>query len=171
MAYSAKAVANFFLKKAKDAGEALDHLQLQKIVYFAHAVYFNKNHEPLIVDPVFAWKHGPVIQTLYDALKCYGSGPVQQFVTELKRDPSGQVMLITPMVNPNDTKVLNFLDLAYNELHKLPGWRLRCVSHAENGAWFKTVQSQGIDPKNEMSLQNLPRNLVILDKEIEACGK
>ena len=82
MAYSAKAIANYFLRRAKDDGRTLDHLQLQKLVYFAHAVYFNQMKEPLIVDPVFAWKHGPVIQTLYDELKCYGNGPITGYLQD-----------------------------------------------------------------------------------------
>lgn len=171
MAYTAKAVANFFLRKAKELGKNLTHLQIQKMVYFAHAVYFKNNHKPLIVDPVFAWKHGPVIQSLYDSFKHFGNSPITDFATELQMEDSGKIKSIIPMVDLNDTSVCNFLDVAYNELHKLPGWRLRCVSHAKNGAWYKTVSSKGINPEDESSLQKIPRNLVILDQDIETCGK
>lgn len=171
MAYSAKAIANYFLERAKDAGETLDHLQLQKLVYFAHAVYFKRNKEPLIADPVFAWKHGPVIQTLYDALKRYGSGPVTDYLSSWKWDPKNGMSSTVPIVNPGDAGTRSFLDNAYNSLHSLAGWRLRCVSHAKDGAWYKTVRGQNIDPNDENSLRELPRNLVILDKEIMECGK
>ena len=36
MPYDVRAVANFFLDRAAEAGQKLDHMKLQKLVYIAH---------------------------------------------------------------------------------------------------------------------------------------
>lgn len=113
MCYSAKAVANFFIKKSLEDPKPLTHLQLQKMVFFAHAVYFKEYHKPLVVDPVFAWKYGPVFLDLYLSLKDYGDSPVTDNISEAMLLQNGEdVFVTTPEINSKDTKVLKFLDSA-----------------------------------------------------------
>lgn len=170
MCYSAKAVANFFIKKSLEDHKPLTHLQLQKMVFFAHAVYFKEYHKPLVVDPVFAWKYGPVFLDLYLSLKDYGDSPVTDNISDAMLLQNGEdVFVTTPEINSKDTKVLKFLDGAYNALHDMTGGRLCAISHAKGGAWYKTLEERGLDPEDKNVI--IPRNLVILDDAIEACGK
>lgn len=168
MCYSAKAVANFFIRKSLEDHKPLTHLQLQKMVFFAHAVYFKEYHKPLIADPVFAWKYGPVIQDLYLELKDYGDSPITKSISGISLDGE-EVLISTPEINKKDTKVLKFLTSAYNSLHSMTGGRLCAISHAKGGAWYKTLEERGLDPEDKNVV--IPRNLVILDDAIEECGK
>lgn len=170
MCYSAKAVANFFIRKSLEDHKPLTHLQLQKMVFFAHAVYFKKYHKPLITDPVFAWKYGPVIQDLYFDLKNYGDSPITQVISGVSLSQNGEEVLIsTPGINEKDTTVIDFLTRAYNSLHDMSGSRLCSISHAKGGAWYKTLEERGLNPEDANIV--IPRNLVILDDAIEECGK
>ena len=76
MSYSAIAVANAFIDIAAENGFYLTNLKLQKLVYFAHGWYSAFTDKPLITDEVQSWQYGPVIQSLYNALRHYGARPI-----------------------------------------------------------------------------------------------
>jgi uncharacterized phage-associated protein len=71
MPYPAAAIANEFIKLARESKRPLSPLKLQKLVYFAHGWYLALVGKPLINEPVQAWKFGPVIPSLYHAFKHY----------------------------------------------------------------------------------------------------
>ena len=48
MSYKPRLIANAFLLKASSYRRSLSHLQLQKLVYFAHAWHLAIHKEPLI---------------------------------------------------------------------------------------------------------------------------
>ena len=170
MCYTANAVANFFIEKGVENNKPLTHLQIQKMVYFAHAVYFKKHKKPLIVNPVFAWKYGPVIQDLYSELKDYGDSPIKEKIKDIKITADGSDAVIwTPSINPKDTDVIDYLTRAYNSLGSMTGGRLCGISHAEGGAWYKTLTNRKLNP--DAKDLEIPRNLVILDDVIMACGR
>ena len=54
-------------------GGNLTPLQILKMTYLSHGYTLVITNEPLISDKVEAWKYGPVIPTVYDALSLYGS--------------------------------------------------------------------------------------------------
>lgn len=175
MCYSVEAVANFFINKSLKTETLLSNMHLQKIVFFAHAAYFKSHQKPLFSDPVVAWQHGPVVVSLYHELKQYESGKVTELIQRL--EPWGnkgafQFKMIIPTIPKDDEEVVAFLDQAWKHLSEVPTWKLRAISHAEGGAWYKTVESQNIDPKNDQAVkQGLPRNLTILDSVIKECGR
>lgn len=80
MTFSAAAVANAFLKLAKDSGSELSNMQLQKLVYFAHGFTLALLDKPLIYSDVQAWQYGPVYPKLYKKLRRYGSGRVTELL-------------------------------------------------------------------------------------------
>jgi len=82
MAFLATAVANEFLKHAKDSGEPLTPMHVQKLIFFAYGWYIAFKDEPLIGERVEAWEYGPLVPTLYHEFKRYGSGPITDFAKE-----------------------------------------------------------------------------------------
>lgn len=74
--FSPQAVANYLLDKARDDGELLTHMKLQKLVYIAHGWHLAVTGKPLLSDPVEAWQFGPVIRSLYHDLKHFGHEPI-----------------------------------------------------------------------------------------------
>ena len=78
--HSSLAIANEFLRRAKDDGRELTQMHLQKLVYLAHGWCLAVTGKPLIEEKIQAWDYGPVIKPLYDALKSYGSANIPRLI-------------------------------------------------------------------------------------------
>lgn len=76
MGHSARAVANEFLDLAEADRDALTPMKIQKLVYFAHGWHLAIEDAPLIEETVEAWHYGPVVRSLYKAVKHYGRRPI-----------------------------------------------------------------------------------------------
>ena len=98
MAHSAITVANTFLKLAWDGGKPLDHMKLQKLVYYAHGWHLAIAGEPLIREGVQAWWFGPVVEPLYQRLKEYGSEPIADLADAIEV-VDGKVKRTTPEIH------------------------------------------------------------------------
>lgn len=63
-------IAQFFISK----GGNIDHLKLQKLVYYAQAWFVSiyPDKEPLFDEPIEAWSHGPVVRSVYNRFRKYG---------------------------------------------------------------------------------------------------
>jgi uncharacterized phage-associated protein len=66
MTYSAKDVAKvvlLFSNEQKDSN--MTNLKLQKVLYYIQAYFLTKENKPCFDDEIYAWKLGPVVQTVY----------------------------------------------------------------------------------------------------------
>lgn len=76
MAYSANAVANEFLRLAKQDQTSIDPMKLQKLIYLAHGWSLVFLNHPLVREKIKAWKYGPVIPSLYDEFREFRANPI-----------------------------------------------------------------------------------------------
>uniref|UniRef100_UPI0009526B6D Panacea domain-containing protein n=1 Tax=Serratia marcescens TaxID=615 RepID=UPI0009526B6D len=119
MAYSAIAVANAFIAKAKKCGiKDLTPMKLQKLVFFAHAWSLAAYGEPLIRDKVLAWKYGPVIESVYHEFKAYGSNNITSVGTEFvwDDDPNSIVKakFVAPEIPASDEYATAIIDIIFD---------------------------------------------------------
>ncbi len=70
-------VAKRLLEKLSIAHPSVTPMQLIKMVYIAHGYMLGMHGRPLLSEPVQAWQYGPVVRSVYDAVKQYKSNPVQ----------------------------------------------------------------------------------------------
>jgi uncharacterized phage-associated protein len=103
MPYPAKAVANYFLDLAEESGKQLDPMKIQKLVFFAHGWHLALTGKPLLEEQVEAWQYGPVVPTLYQEFKQWGSGTIQGRATDwrLETNPATGRKTIVRMVAPS----------------------------------------------------------------------
>jgi len=74
-------VAQYILDRCNELGDpAVTPMQLIKLVYVAHGYMLGKYGRPLLDEPVQAWQYGPVVPTVYRAVKDYQSAPVERVV-------------------------------------------------------------------------------------------
>lgn len=75
--YTPLQIANWFLAHiARDAGDVITHLKLQKLVYYAQAWSLAARGKPLFNEDFQAWAHGPVAPSLFRAFRAYGMEPI-----------------------------------------------------------------------------------------------
>ena len=96
MAYKAVDVAKWILSAAKSQGIVMTHMKLQKLLYYAQAYALGMSGQPLFVDEIQAWKHGPVIPTVYRAYSKYERAPIQDI--EDTPIPDDEVALIHSLI-------------------------------------------------------------------------
>ena len=74
---SAVDVANEVIRVAHETGKTISNMKLQKLLYLAQGIHLAlKNDTPLFVDPIEAWKYGPVVPSVYHKFKIYFSGDI-----------------------------------------------------------------------------------------------
>ncbi|AWY21255.1 DUF4065 domain-containing protein [Moraxella bovis] len=127
---SSIAVANQFIRLAKQDGKYLTPMQILKLVYIAHGWSYGFFNKPLIDDTIEAWKYGPVIPELYQTIKKYGN-------TEITQDISYPWLGIGNILNNNQLdddqqKVVNFV---YKKYGHFDGIQLSMLTHQNNTPW------------------------------------
>ena len=70
-------ISDYILTLTAKRNIPLTQFQVIKLVFIAHGRHLAAMNEPLISDRIEAWKHGPVIPVLYQALRVYGDSPVR----------------------------------------------------------------------------------------------
>ena len=121
MEHDARSVANELLRRAKDDGEPVTHLKIMKLVYFCHAWMLGLYHEPLQVQPIEAWRFGPVVRDVYRSLRRYGSEPINH--------PIG--------VEPEEysSTQMDLIDQVWEVYGKYTARQLSAMTHAPGTPW------------------------------------
>ncbi|MCG8465499.1 MAG: DUF4065 domain-containing protein [Xanthomonadales bacterium] len=123
-------VADEMLKIAKEKGKTLTPLQLMKLVYVSHGWALAMLGQGLFEDRIEAWKYGPVIPELYQAIKAYGRDPI----------PLGNIQSDSNNKVPEHIK--SFLRSVYKSYGHLSGIDLSNLTHLPGTPWEK-VYEQG----------------------------
>jgi uncharacterized phage-associated protein len=132
--YSAIAVANWFIAKNLTDRSDLTHLKLQKLLYYAQGWFMANYDEPLFGDDIEAWKHGPVIESIYRILKKSKNSEIE---TPLK-GPIVQNVLYSegyPEIDKQDERTNDFLEIFWNTYSKTDAWALVNNTHEKGSPW------------------------------------
>lgn len=146
MAYKAATIANYFLDKASKEGRAVTPMQLIKLVYIAHGWALGYTGEPLLDETVQAWKYGPVIKSLYDSVKRYGSGAVSEPIRVWGQASSAVGEDIAPL-----------LDSVWKNYSPFSGVQLSAMTHLADTPWWKAWHD--LDGKSQYFAE-IPNDLI-----------
>ena len=100
MAFSADAVANYFLDRAAAARLPLSPMKLQKLMYFAHGFHLalERRGQPLVNEEVQAWEYGPVFPAIYHEFKEFGGRAISRDACSVKSVGGGDLLIYIPTV-------------------------------------------------------------------------
>ena len=124
--YDARCVANEFIRRAKAHGQPLTPMQIQKLVYFAHARLLVIHREPLISQGFEAWEYGPVVAALYHALKENGANRVEKDIPAVD----------SPAYSSRETDIF---DWCFKQYGHQSGPKLSALTHANGSPWSEAA--------------------------------
>jgi uncharacterized phage-associated protein len=152
MAYRAAAVANEFLDLASQAGRQLTQIEIQKLVYFAHGWYLALKDEPAIGELVEAWKYGPVVRSLYDNFRSFGSDPITKKAVSWSLE-GGKFRTQTPSIQSDnqadDRYTAALIGAVWQKYGSLPPFKLVEITHLPDSPWFKAYSEKKTYIPNE----------------------
>jgi len=127
-----ESVAKYILFKAAEEGEPITQLKLQKLVYLSY-VRALMNGFKLFDEPIQAWPNGPVVPSLYQALKKYGYNPIdQEYYIESRNSIQEELK-----------EALPFLTQVYDEYVPKSAFELVAITH-NDGAWSKIREGKQV---------------------------
>jgi len=133
--YTPQHIANYFLDRAAAEGRPITPIKLIKLVYIAYGWALALVKKRLFGEQIEAWKHGPVIPSLYHEFKHFGSTPITDRATIADYFDMEQT---EPRVDNSDKDVLEILDKVWAAYHRFSGWTLREKTHAVGTPWEQT---------------------------------
>ncbi|TNB49697.1 DUF4065 domain-containing protein [Martelella lutilitoris] len=129
--YDPRAIANLMLEEADRSGISVTNLALQKLLYFAHAIFLVETKRPLVSGYFEAWRYGPVHPAAYSAFKMAGSSPIDFRATSQDVLTGERFALEVPDALSVRRHIARIMS-SYGQLS--PG-RLVDISHAKGAPW------------------------------------
>ena len=122
-------VAKYFLAQSdEESGDLISNLKVQKLVYYAQGFHLALYGEPLFLEPIEAWVHGPVVPELYHSFKDYGSNSIP-IPTDID-------------FSAYDAQTRELLDEVYCVYGQFSAWKLRNMTHEED-PWKDMIKLGG----------------------------
>ncbi len=154
--HSPLAIANEFINRSN--GE-LTQMQLQKLVYLAHGWMLGATDRPLISEQVEAWQFGPVIRSLYDALKKYGSSSVTKPLKWGDDTPFSldQGEVAKEPLRPDEDFIIA---MVWEKYGHMPAFKLSALTHEEGTPWSMSYEPQKNRPISNETIRDHFRQLL-----------
>ena len=133
-------IANEFINLGLDAGRPLTHLQIQKLVYFAHAWMLALHKRPLVKELFEAWRYGPVSPSIYHNLSRFRAAPIDL------RDP---IPLHPDDHREFDRDERNIIDQVFELYSELNGIALSQWTHAPGTPWEQAEKKHHLYISND----------------------
>lgn len=137
-------VARFLLESARATGVVdMTPMKLMKLAYVSHGWVLCFNNQPLLAEPVRAWKFGPVIESLYHYLKRYGNAPIE--FSEIGVLPQLEV-------GDQTTSIMRGVWGSYKDR---TGLQLSALTHKPGTPWYLTWYDRGGKNVKSATIDNL----------------
>ena len=131
--HTALAVTDALIRLSLDEETPITPMQAQKLTYFSHAWSLGLGRGPLFQDAVEAWQFGPVVRSVYHALKHYGRDRILVPLLEQAE-----------RFEEHDAKLIRVVWERYGQLD---GLALSGLTHAPGSPWDQTY---GRDPRSQI---------------------
>lgn len=133
--FSPIAIANFFISEGKKRQLGpFTHMQLQKLVYFAHGWHLAVTEHALVDEPFEAWEYGPVSPTLYHCLKSFRDKPILSQITQTSIGSDFKFTSRTPQL-PFEFEKRGLIEDVLEGYGRLSAADLSRITHQRGGPW------------------------------------
>jgi uncharacterized phage-associated protein len=129
--YDVRGLANWCLRRAREARKPLTNLSLNKLMYFLVERALVEKRILLTPAKIEAWDHGPVFREIYHSLKNLGDKPVTAPLQ--KYSPVDRKLVEAEQDLAKEDE--DFLTSVLDDYLKFTASQLRQLSHISGGAW------------------------------------
>lgn len=134
-------VANYIASKI-----LCTHLKLEKLVYLAYADYLCKYHSKLFEDQIYAFTHGPVVNSVYEMFKRSGASYVDpqdydgemQKTVYVKEMPAKSRILFAK----HGVEKIQSIDQTISNYGELTAGQLVDLTHRDGSPWSRVDSSR-----------------------------
>lgn len=128
-------LANNFIQEAQRGRiKYLTPMKLQKLMYFTYGYYAAETEQPLFAESFQAWQYGPVLSSVYQEFKCFGSGEI----SSLSTDAAG-LSYVMNWEEPRNATLKQIFDKVCDKFSNHTGLELSRLTHKENSPWANTL--------------------------------
>ncbi len=133
-------VAKYFLALADEDEEPITKMKLQKLLYYAQGVSLAVFDEPLFLEAIQAWTHGPVVPTVYHSYKDYGHKiiPCEQSLEQLDFEAEVEELLDEVFTMYGQFTASKLREMTHNEAPWREAPKGQEISRERIKAYFKT---------------------------------
>ncbi len=132
-------VAAWFINRVdRDSGDAITHLKLQKLLYYAQAWWLANENVSVFDEDIQAWAHGPVVPSVYQEYK----------------DSNWQSLSPIEDFQFPDESFESYLDAIYKKYGKHSAKQLEKLTHQED-PWKQTRGSISPEAKCNKSIDKI----------------
>ncbi len=137
--YEPAAIANNILWLAKEDEVQISPMKLLKLLYFVYGWTLALQDRKLFDEPIRAWKHGPVIPSVYYQFQMYGRGAIDCFASSAEiNEKTGEIMEVRyPVVDTDDQDVHDIISAIWDNYKHCDAWKLSMITHENDSAWSK----------------------------------
>lgn len=121
-------LCNNVLVRAFDEGINVNPRKLQKLLYYIALDYLENNGELLFSEAFSTWKHGPVLQSVYEEFMSYDDKPIITFA----RDSVGNVKIVDEL---KESAISKSIENVWQDMKNMSGDELTERSHEAGSAW------------------------------------
>ena len=128
MAYDARQVANWFIRRAHRDGRVLSISAILKLTYFAQEQSLAERNLPLFPNIIQAWRYGPVIVEVYESFR---------------RQDKGVSVPLLGVPDIQDASDTALLERVWNAYGKRSAAELSRLTHVRDGPWHMATKIGG----------------------------
>ena len=132
---NALTIANTILSMAFSEAKDITPMKLQKLIYFIYKRYLQITQQPLFSERFEVWQYGPVLSSVYEEFKSYGSNHIKKYYIS----GDGKAWIINMDMNEEFSDAFNFVWSKYADLD---GIFLSSLTHKINSAWHKALKNE-----------------------------
>lgn len=114
-------------------------LKLQKLVYLCFADYLCDTGKKLFLDKIYAFKYGPVVETVYEKYKEYGYKSIEEETTDIDSKNIAEMPAKSRILFAEDGtgKILS-IEKTLKKYGNLSATELVRLTHKQNSPWSRT---------------------------------
>jgi len=120
-------------------------LKLQKLVYYCYADYLCDTGKELFTDKIYAFKYGPVVDSVYKKYKEYGYKPIEKETGDIDSEKIFEMPAKSRILFAEDgTEKILSIERTLEKYGDLSAADLVDLTHKQDSPWSQTSKSSWI---------------------------